>query len=1086
MFTVKVFSRESIFTKQAEFSVDGVSPPSWNVVRQQYEKALGSTCRFVSYKDDDGDHVRVDSAEEWVEAVRVAAKSSGPGAQLVSLDLYSCPEDVKASPRKEDQPAAVPEVSPPVGALGNGSPFSAGQAGLSELRDSIVAGVLQGLEGAVIATVPASAAPVKPASVKHEHFGVTCDGCDMGVVGVRYKCGNCADYDLCEFCEAKDGIHDPEHTFLKLKKPVHYCGMNVNQKLVPMLPCLVSEPVPVLTPVVKKVEKDAAKEQRRAEKQREKMERKAEKQERKEAKKQASSVKENPQPALKPIAEDLPVASKPRKEALPLPGKYPTELIVDGVVVPPKTPVRPGTVVSFRWLLPDFGYSPLELSLHCVGGSLPAVNSQVPVPAAGKGESCWVEVQLRVPFAGNHDSIWVLRANGIRVGNALHCKVRACELAGYNSRFVTDVNLADDVVVHGGSRLLKIWQVENSGRAKWCQGVYLKFIRGTMKPVLKSISVQAASPGEKVPVHAEMDVPNEPGNYEAVWILMRDGIPFGQQVWCRVTVVEAASSLPTAAASGHEYSSFLLTSDETPTRTRPGESVTTRWCIANNGSKPWDPKVLLSCVGGFQSAKVPVPCIAPGQFCEVEVDIKAPSTPGTSLSRWVLSRDGKPFGFILHCPLVVEDVLNTDAAAASGSDPPARKPFTAPAKTWSSKFLDDAGTVSDGAEVNPGAVVRKSWRFLNNGVHTWTSDVSFSCVSGNLPCTQSKSVRLHTTVQPDEEAVLTKYFTAPTEPGTYRSTWVLKRDDLPFGEIVWCDITVAPQPEEDQPKESRPFSSKVLEDPCAMAEGSRVLAGSVISRAWQFQNTGQSPWGEGVTFSFVRGDIPCMQEPTESLSKQVAPGEVISLSRSFMAPPKPGRYTSLWVLKSDGTPFGDLAWCDIRVVNPPPADVDGYDVVMPCDIPPPSSLDKSTASSTATAADSDNDNVEDYIVVPMPDCFKLANRDSEPAVAAPTPPPTPPLSGNDLMTFAETESLVDLLSDMSSPGHNIRFEPHAHEEPSTTATSQLVDISDAASRLPFPSPAHPVAASDDEEFEDAREQLAHSTTAPCAPEAPIP
>lgn len=47
-----------------------------------------------------------------------------------------------------------------------------------------------------------------------EHFGVTCDGCDGHVVGFRYKCVVCNDYDLCGRCETK-GIH-PGHNMIRI------------------------------------------------------------------------------------------------------------------------------------------------------------------------------------------------------------------------------------------------------------------------------------------------------------------------------------------------------------------------------------------------------------------------------------------------------------------------------------------------------------------------------------------------------------------------------------------------------------------------------------------------------------------------------------------------------------------------------------------------------------------------------------------------------------------------------------------------------------------------------------------------------
>jgi len=41
---------------------------------------------------------------------------------------------------------------------------------------------------------------------------------------VRFKCLDCSDYDLCSTCEAKTGIHDPTHVFLKIPKPSQSSG----------------------------------------------------------------------------------------------------------------------------------------------------------------------------------------------------------------------------------------------------------------------------------------------------------------------------------------------------------------------------------------------------------------------------------------------------------------------------------------------------------------------------------------------------------------------------------------------------------------------------------------------------------------------------------------------------------------------------------------------------------------------------------------------------------------------------------------------------------------------------------------------
>jgi len=56
------------------------------------------------------------------------------------------------------------------------------------------------------------------------HTRVTCDGCGMSpIIGVRYKCTVCRDFDFCENCE-KNMPHDQSHDFTKIKVPKVYNG----------------------------------------------------------------------------------------------------------------------------------------------------------------------------------------------------------------------------------------------------------------------------------------------------------------------------------------------------------------------------------------------------------------------------------------------------------------------------------------------------------------------------------------------------------------------------------------------------------------------------------------------------------------------------------------------------------------------------------------------------------------------------------------------------------------------------------------------------------------------------------------------
>ena len=59
--------------------------------------------------------------------------------------------------------------------------------------------------------------------VPSKHVGVICDGCNRSpIIGIRYKCLQCFDYDLCESCADRQLIHS-DHVMAKIRTPHQVC-----------------------------------------------------------------------------------------------------------------------------------------------------------------------------------------------------------------------------------------------------------------------------------------------------------------------------------------------------------------------------------------------------------------------------------------------------------------------------------------------------------------------------------------------------------------------------------------------------------------------------------------------------------------------------------------------------------------------------------------------------------------------------------------------------------------------------------------------------------------------------------------------
>lgn len=83
---------------------------------------------------------------------------------------------------------------------------------LASVKSTISATAVQGDAGA-------TSEPIQTGSEELvHHSNVVCDGCEGPVLGFRYKCSQCVDFDLCMSCENKM-IHR-DHVMYRIPVPL--------------------------------------------------------------------------------------------------------------------------------------------------------------------------------------------------------------------------------------------------------------------------------------------------------------------------------------------------------------------------------------------------------------------------------------------------------------------------------------------------------------------------------------------------------------------------------------------------------------------------------------------------------------------------------------------------------------------------------------------------------------------------------------------------------------------------------------------------------------------------------------------------
>lgn len=127
----------------------------------------------------------------------------------------------------------------------------------------------------------------------------------------------------------------------------------------------------------------------------------------------------------------------------------------------------------------------------------------------------------------------------------------------------------------------------------------------------------------------------------------------------------------------------------------------------------------------------------------------------------------------------------TPSAASAGS-----LPSPEPDCVNNLKFLADL-TVPDGSIYPPGAEIDKRWLVENSGTCNWDARYRLRLFTGD-PLGAVPEVSLYPALA-GARAEIAIRFTAPAEPGAYRSEWqAYGADGIPFGERVYMEIVVQP------------------------------------------------------------------------------------------------------------------------------------------------------------------------------------------------------------------------------------------------------------------------------------------------------
>ncbi|XP_044156189.1 next to BRCA1 gene 1 protein isoform X2 [Bufo gargarizans] len=249
---------------------------------------------------------------------------------------------------------------------------------------------------------------------------LACSNCKKRILGIRYQCSTCPSFGICELCEAEGCDHDPNHLFLKMRRPVEPCSE-------------ARHPSPPFSVEQVRFQKQMHKTFLKAEKQRLRAEKRQRKAEVKELEKQLKlhrrihrwhSLDSSQPPTDSTHSSPLVIPIEPCSQFIPtFSAVFVDENLPDG------THLQPGTKFIKHWRMKNTGNVKwnLDTKLKFMWGNLTLSSSsrkEAPVPSLLPGQMGVLSVEFVAPaLEGTYTSHWRLAHKGEQFGPRIWCSI---------------------------------------------------------------------------------------------------------------------------------------------------------------------------------------------------------------------------------------------------------------------------------------------------------------------------------------------------------------------------------------------------------------------------------------------------------------------------------------------------------------------------------------------------------------------------------------------------------------------------------------------------------------------------------------